>query len=122
MAASNGGVIVYKDNSDSDGNNTGKSQAYQGPTTVPNLHQINWPGTSNNESTDISALSIGTNAWFLAINKHGVGLLFEPNQEVDSMPSGWNNAITNFVIFNSDPSANLTAQNNITYTTYTPPS
>ncbi len=122
MAAPTGAVIVYKDNSDSDGNNSGKSQTFQGPTTVPNLHQINWAGTSNNESTDISALSIGAGAWFLAFNKHGVGLLFTPNQEVDSMPSGWNNAITNFVIFGSDPSVNLTAQNNVTFTTYTPTS
>lgn len=127
MATPIDAVTVYKDSFSKNGTNTGKNQTYQGATVIPDLHSINWPNTSNNESTDISALSIGSDAWFLAFDGKGCdgdAILFTPSQQVNDLKSvtrgkssNWDNEIKSFVIFSSDPSDNL-SQGNITFSTY----
>jgi len=121
-AAPNGAVIVYKDSEYS-----GYNQTYQGPNVVSSLHSINWSGTSNNQSTDISSLAIGPNAWFLAFDGSGCSgdaILFSPNQQIPDLKQvargskDWDNEIKSFVIFGSDPSANLKGVGQVTFTQY----
>ena len=74
---------------------------------VANLHDINWPNTRNNESTDISSFKLGSD---VSITIHSDYNLSGEHQTFDreirslrdhDMPDGknnWNNEIKSFVI------------------------
>ena len=103
--AANQEVLVFRKN-----NFNGQYDSFTGYQEQNDLHDVNWPGTNNNESTDYSSLVVGANVYLTLYSKDncsGDHVTFYPGSNSDDLSftngKNWNNKAKSFSMTSSNP-------------------